>query len=156
MIAHINIGSNRGDSMALIGQAVAAIASHHPGASVRVSDPFVSPPWGFESEHDFTNVGVALEVPDDTDPQTLMDELLNIQGELSAMPHRNPDGTYRDRELDIDLIALGEMVLDTARLILPHPRMHLRPFVLVPLAQLAPSWRHPHLHLTASELLAEL
>ena len=69
------------------------------------------------------------------------------------MPHRKPDGTYGDREVDIDIIAVDELVFASDTLTLPHPRMHLRSFVLGPLAELAPGWRHPLSGLTAAEIL---
>lgn len=153
MTVHINIGSNRGDSMALIGRAVAAIASAWPGTHVAVSEPVVSEPWGFESDGMFTNVGVMVEMPRQQDAAEVFGVLQGIERSLSAMPHRNADGSYRDRELDIDLIAIDNMVLDTPALTLPHPRMHLRAFVLRPLAELCPDWRHPLLGETAAGLL---
>lgn len=155
MTAHINIGSNRGDSKALIERAVAAIASRWPECTLRVSTPVVSAPWGFESDRDFINIGVALELPD-LDVYGFFDSLMEIQQSICAAPHRNADGTYRDRELDIDLIAVDSFIIDTPRMVLPHPRMHLRPFVLAPLAELAPEWRHPVFHLTPQQILHEL
>ncbi|MDE6378068.1 MAG: 2-amino-4-hydroxy-6-hydroxymethyldihydropteridine diphosphokinase, partial [Duncaniella sp.] len=71
-------------------------------------------------------------------------------------PHRDRDGGYIDRRIDIDIIAIDSIVLSTPRLTLPHPRMHLREFVLVPLAQLAPGWVHPVTGLNASAMLARL
>lgn len=153
MTAYINIGSNCGDSKALIGQAVAAISSRWSEGTVRVSELFTSPPWGYVSDNEFTNVGVALELPASTDVVAFFGELIAIQDSISPAAHRNADGTYCDRELDIDLIAVDSMVIDSPYLTLPHPRMHLRPFVLVPLSELAPEWRHPLFGLTAGELL---
>ena len=76
-----------------------------------------------------------------------------VEKSISSMPHRKPDGTYGDREVDIDIIAVDELVFASDTLTLPHPRMHLRSFVLGPLAELAPGWRHPLSGLTAAEIL---
>ncbi|MDE6438915.1 MAG: 2-amino-4-hydroxy-6-hydroxymethyldihydropteridine diphosphokinase, partial [Muribaculaceae bacterium] len=64
--------------------------------------------------------------------------------------------SYADRLIDIDLICMEDIVTDTPALTLPHPRMHLRPFVLIPLCELSPQWVHPRLHMTAAGLLARL
>ncbi len=72
------------------------------------------------------------------------------------MPHRNPDGSYRDREIDIDMIALDGCVVDSPDIIVPHPRMDIREFVLVPMAGLAPGWMHPVSGLTPVQMLEKL
>lgn len=151
--AHINIGSNIGDRRALIERAVARVLSLSvsPG---RVSTPVESEPWGFSSPHPFLNVGVSIMT--DLRPHALLRALLAIQADISDAPHRAPDGSYIDRPIDIDLICMEDTVIDTPDLILPHPRMHLRPFVLLPLAELSPRWLHPLLHLTPSQLLTPL
>ena len=151
--AHINIGSNIGDRHALIERAVASVLALSVGPG-RVSAPVESEPWGFSSPHPFLNVGVSIMT--DLQPEALLRALLDIQADISDAPHRAPDGSYIDRPLDIDLICMEDTVLDIPGLILPHPRMHLRPFVLLPLAELSPSWLHPLLHLTPSRLLSLL
>lgn len=82
--------------------------------------------------------------------------LQEIQSAIDPSPHRDADGRYIDRAIDIDLIAIGNWIVDTPDLTLPHPRMHLRDFVLIPLSALAPAWRHPLTGKTAEELLNEL
>lgn len=150
-VAYVNIGSNRGDREAMIGRAVALIADAFPASGLRVSASVESPPWGYESSRPFLNVGVAFSV--DISPAELLSRLLGIEKSISPDPHRNPDGSYRDRAIDIDLIAVDSLVIHADFLSLPHPRMHLRPFVLIPMMQLAPEWRHPLLGLTPGQLL---
>lgn len=167
-VAHINIGSNLGDSRALIGRAVAEIAllSTTP---LRRSSFIESEPWGFDSPHPFLNLGVEIDTPDTLTSEALMLRLLSIQDAISPAPHRNPDGTYTDRLIDIDLIYHGstlctdrplfgvcERVSAVHTLTLPHPRLHLRRFVLLPLLELSPRWVHPLLHLTPARMLARL
>lgn len=141
---YLNIGTNSGDRRAMIARAVAAIVSCplFAGAGVRRSAIVESEPWGFDSPNPFLNIGVALQCPLDTSPaglHAILDALQHIERTLSSMPHRNPDGTYRDRELDIDIIALDTLVYTDSRLTLPHPRAALRPFVMTPIRQLSPA-----------------
>lgn len=153
MKAHVNIGSNLGDSRSTIERAVAEIFSRFP-AENRRSSYVTSPPWGFASEHEFLNIGVEFDT--DLPPEQLLRELLAIQNSISSAPHRLPDGSYTDRPLDIDLIFYGSLIHRSPTLTLPHPRLHLRPFVLLPIAELSPTWYHPLLHLPAPLLLTNL
>lgn len=150
MRAHVNIGSNLGDRMALIGRAVAMLRDEFEG--VTVSQPVESEPWGFESMHPFVNVGVNLST--DLTPAELLKRLLTIQNAIDPTPHRHPDGGYADRAIDLDLITMEQLTCE-ADPVLPHPRMHLRPFVLAPMAEIWPEWRHPLLKLTPQQILDE-
>lgn len=153
-IAHINIGSNLGDRLALLGQAVAAIQSRL-GGKATVSDPIESEPWGFDSPNDFINIGLNIEVAD-PDPADLLNTLLEIQNSIDAGAHRDPKGNYCDRAIDIDLVAIDNLVINDLTLTLPHPRMHLRHFVLKAMAQIWPEWIHPLLHQTPEQLLRSI
>lgn len=152
--AHINIGSNIGDRHALIERAVAAIESAL-NTSARRAPVEETAPWGYESGNMFLNLGIACEVGDMA-PEKLHAILQDIQHSIDSTPHRNADGTYADRAIDIDLIALGREVVDNSNLTLPHPRMHLRPFVLRPIAILSPEWVHPLTNQTAAGMLEVL
>lgn len=138
MTAYLNIGSNLGDRHAYIAEAVRLIAAAFPEAILRRSDVVESEPWGFESDKPFLNIGIALDYPVDIDPCFLLAALQRIEREVSDIPHRNADGTYRDRCIDIDIIAIDCLTISSDRLTIPHPRAHLRPFVMEPLRQLAP------------------
>ncbi len=150
MIAHINIGSNLGNRAASIDRAVALLSDL--GEVRAVSSPFVSRAWGYESDNEFLNVGVNLET--DLPSLDLLEGLKRIERQIAPEgTHRTVDGGYADREIDLDLIARGAELISTPELTLPHPRMRQRAFVLGPLAELMPEWRHPKTHLTASEML---
>lgn len=152
--AHISIGSNLGDRAALIGRAVAAISARFTVTAV--SRPVESEPWGYSSPHPFLNIGVNIEISPGMTPETLLEILLEIQNSIDSSAHRNTDGSYADRAIDIDLICYGSVATPPdAHPALPHPRMHMREFVLRPMAEILPSWRHPLLGLTPSRLLHE-
>ena len=162
---HINIGSNSGHREALIERAVAAVRSAFPDADVRCSDVIETPPWGFDSPHPFLNVGVKISLHPHPDIQSecqtgfalaVLHKLQEIQSGIDPSPHRDASGAYIDRAIDIDLIAIDDWVVDHPDLTLPHPRMHMRDFVLIPLRQLAPHWTHPILAKTPVEMIEEL
>lgn len=150
--AHVNIGSNIGDRHAQIELAVIRIMEVF-GNGVRRSRFIESEPWGYDSPNCFINLGLAVEIPQGMRPIEVLRKLRAIEHSINPASHRNADGSYADRVIDIDLIAIDNTILNTPELTLPHPRMHLRPFVLQPIVQLSPSWRHPLLGLTARQLL---
>ncbi|MCM1504166.1 MAG: 2-amino-4-hydroxy-6-hydroxymethyldihydropteridine diphosphokinase [Muribaculum sp.] len=152
-VAYINIGSNQGDSLTAIERAVALI-ERLCHCKARRSEFIVSRPWGFKSNNRFLNLGLAI--PWNRDPISLLNILQQIERSISPLPHRDNKGNYVDRVIDIDIIALDNTTLNTPRLTLPHPRMHLRMFVLVPMRQIAPDWRHPILKMTPEELISVL
>ncbi|MDE6098069.1 MAG: 2-amino-4-hydroxy-6-hydroxymethyldihydropteridine diphosphokinase, partial [Muribaculaceae bacterium] len=133
MTVHLNIGSNTGDRHALIERAVALLVETLAPSAWRVSTPVESAPWGYQSENPFLNIGIDLELATPLQPEALLDITQSIERCISAMPHRNPDGTYRDREIDIDIILIDDLVIDTPRLRIPHPHAKNRPFVMIPL-----------------------
>lgn len=156
---HLNIGSNIGDRAALIERAVAALCERldpDGNADIRLAPIIESEPWGFESDNRFLNLGLMIDTPADVNPHEILNCLQDVEREIADSPHRHADGSYADRPIDIDLIAIDDKTVDTPALQLPHPRMHQRDFVLKPMADLDPHWRHPILGKTAEELLEEL
>lgn len=155
MRIHLNIGSNIGHRHSVLERAVAALSELLPGR-VEVSEPVETPPWGYESANMYLNIGVMIDTVADLPLQELSDRVFGVQNRISRSPHRDAAGGYCDRVIDIDIIAVDNLVVDTPGLRLPHPRMHLREFVLRPLAALDPSWRHPLLNKTAGQMLLQL
>lgn len=149
----VNIGSNLGDREANLRHAVDEIA-RRAGCSPRVSSIYESEAWGYLSDNPFFNVAVEFE--SDLSLARLLDIFQSIERDAGSACHRNADGSYADRRLDIDIVYAGDEVVDTDRLRLPHPRMEQREFVLAPLCELSPRWRHPVSGLTACEMLARL
>lgn len=133
MTAYLNLGTNIGDRLSNLEQAIALI-EWLSGERCRLSHVIESEPWGFTSPHPFLNIGVALKW--DREPL----ELLRITQQAEAMMgsgcHRDDAGGYIDRLIDIDIIAIDHITLNHPRLTLPHPRAHLRPFVTIPMCDL--------------------
>lgn len=110
-------------------------------------------PWGFVSEHPFLNAVAKIETT--MKPLEVLAVTQQIERELGRI-RKSIDGQYADRTMDIDLLFYDDMCLNLPELVLPHPQMHLRDFVLRPMADLAPDFYHPLLKQTMAELLRDL
>lgn len=142
------LGSNIGRPRLQLASAVEQLRTVVEG--VRLSGLYRTEPIGFTQQPDFYNI-VVVGSSTQT-PERLLGEALRIERELGRV-RTFPNAP---RTIDIDLLASGDTVVDSARLTLPHPRLHERPFVLAPLAEVFPDWRHPTLELTAAEMLERL
>lgn len=157
---YINIGSNKGQRRLNIARAVSAVGdvfgdrSGNLMTDCHTSHIVETPAQGFESRNDFLNIGMCFQ--SELAPEEVLRKLQEIEKLIDGTSHRNPDGTYRDRVIDIDIVAVDDMVIDSDELGIPHPRLAERDFYLRPLTELAPAWRHPATGLTASEMLAAL
>ncbi len=149
--AFLGIGSNLGDRRANCRLALERLASVPATRIVRVSPLLETAPCEGVAGGPFLNgaVEVATELP----PRELLDSLRAIEVALGRPAGHRPG---RARTIDLDLLLYGSLVLNEADLIVPHPRMAGRRFVLEPLAAIAPTIRHPVLHLTVEELLSGL
>lgn len=123
------------------------------GIAVRaVSSVWETEPVDVPGSSGFLNMAAEIEVPDSTRPESVLDSLLRIERDLG----RTREGRNRSRELDLDLLVLGDLRRSGERLTLPHPRMWSRRFVLAPLAEIAPTLREPGTGRTVVESLASL
>lgn len=145
---YLGLGSNLGDRAANLSAAIAAMP-----ASIQIlhSSPiYESAPWGFEKQGDFLNQ--VVEAQTDLSPEKLLDHLKQIEARVGRT------ATFRNgpREIDIDILFYDDILLETAELTIPHPRVSERAFMLVPLADIDAGLIHPVLGQTISQLLSNL
>ncbi len=141
-------GSNLGDSLNLLKKAETAIGNDL-GTIVLKSHYYISGSWGYESSRNYINQ--CFGVDSDLDAYNILEKTLEIEG---LMGRTRGDEKYSDREIDIDILFFGEKIIEDSRLTIPHPRLHLRKFALVPMNEIAGDFHHPVFKKTISELLA--
>lgn len=146
---YIGLGSNLGDRARHLASGVDTL--HRLGEVVAVSDVYESDPLGVsEPQPAYLNMVVSLLTS--LSPAVLLNELLD------AERRHGRERLVRNapRTLDLDLLAYGDMVLRRPDLTVPHPRLHERAFVLVPMMEVAPGFRHPVTIQTLPEMMAEV
>lgn len=148
-LSYILLGSNMGKREKLLNDATALIELRC-GRVILKSSFYESEPWGFDAEQNFINQAICIESI--LSAHDLMKELLNIESELGRIRIEGHIG-YQSRPIDLDIIYYGNMINEDKDLTLPHPKLHLRRFVLEPLCEIAPDFVHPILRLTNKELL---
>lgn len=149
--AYIALGSNLGDRAANLREAIEAIG-REPGVRVlRVATPIETRPVGCPpGSTPFLNAAAALST--ELEPLALLDVLLRIEQSLG----RRRSVRNAPRQIDLDLLLFGDQVITSGRLLLPHPRLHERAFVLRPLEEIAPEVIHPTLGKPIRALLTAL
>ncbi|HYO27037.1 MAG TPA: 2-amino-4-hydroxy-6-hydroxymethyldihydropteridine diphosphokinase [Azonexus sp.] len=135
--AYVALGANLGNPRATVLAAFAALANLPESRVARCSSLYRTAPVGILSQPDFVNAVAVLETT--LPPEALLDALLDIEARFGRV-RRERNGP---RTLDLDLLLYDDIELDLPRLTLPHPRLHLRAFVLLPLAEVAPDLAIP-------------
>ena len=145
--AAIGIGSNRGDRLDNIRKSVQLMRAH-VGEVILCSDVYETPPWGVVEQPLFLNACTLVETM--LSPHELLGALKRIESTLGRVARER----WGPREIDLDILFYDDLVVSDDILTIPHALMTERAFVLLPLAQIAPNWRHPLANATTAELLA--
>ena len=132
--ALLGFGGNVGDVRATLEKAVARFADGEDVILRARSSDYVTPPWGVTDQPPFINLAIQVETA--LPPRALLERALEVERALGR--DRARETRWGPRTIDIDLIAYDDLALDEHDLILPHPRLFERAFVLVPLAEIVP------------------
>ena len=147
-MVYLGLGTNLGDKEQNLRMSIKKI-EERIGNVVSLSAFYATAPWGFSSENSFLNAAVCVETT--LLPLQVLEETQRIERELGRT-EKSVNGLYADRLIDIDLLLYDDRVMDAEGLILPHPLMTERRFVMEPLSENAPDVVHPVLHKTMKEL----
>ena len=145
---YLSIGSNKGNRYSFIKEALRLIRKDI-GKVILMSKIYETKSWGFQSD-DFLNICIMIK--SDLLPAELLNKLKNIEHKIGRIGNSNEISA---REIDIDILFYSDKIVDHKDLIIPHPRLHLRNFVLYPLNDIASDFIHPILLKPINELLEE-
>nr|WP_225942146.1 2-amino-4-hydroxy-6-hydroxymethyldihydropteridine diphosphokinase [Sporosarcina limicola] len=147
-MAYISIGSNIGDRLHQLTEAVQALHSQGDITVTSVSSVYETAPVGYVDQADFLNIVLCME----TDLSA--DVLLEICGKIEVQSGRERAIRWGPRTVDLDILLYNNDNIESENLIVPHPRMHERAFVLIPLLEIAPTIAHPETNRFYSEEVA--
>ena len=146
---YIALGSNKGNKLQYLQAAIDAIFER-VGVIHKISKVYQTPALGFDGD-DFFNACIKVET--DLKPKRLLKTLKHIEADLGRLPKKSKD--YESRVIDLDILFFGEAVIEEKHLVVPHPELHRRQFVLQPLHNIAKDLKHSKLNKTITELLED-
>ena len=146
--AYLLTGGNLGDRVYNL-ETARELIEEECGQIIKQSSIYETAAWGPITQPDFLNQVLKVHTP--LAPQRLLQTLLGIEAEMG----RHREERYAARTIDLDILFYNDLIMDEEGLILPHPRLYTRRFVLVPLAEIAPTLMHPILQLNISDLLIQ-
>ena len=148
----ISIRSNLGNKLASCRRGIAEISRLTDTSITKISSFYETEPHGVNDPSNWF-INAVCEIKTSKSPQMLLQDLLDVEKRFGRV---REDNKYSPRNIDLDLLLYDDQIIDSDFLRLPHPRMHLRRFVLEPLVEIAPDSFHPVLKKTAKELLTDL
>ncbi len=148
----LSLGSNMGDRAANISQAVSLLSISDKVKVIKTSSFYETEPWGNKSQHWFVNAAVALDT--DYSPEELLNYCQSIEYKMGRIRKENEH--WGQRTIDIDILMYDNQIIKKDDITIPHPLMHLRAFVLVPMLEVKADLIHPVFNKTISELHDEL
>ncbi len=146
--AYLGIGSNLGDRAGIISSAIRTLVAEDGIRVIAQSRVIETEPVGGPGQGKYLNGVVGLMTS--LEPRALLDVCLHIEREYGR--DRSRETRWGPRTLDLDILLYGRQIISEPGLIIPHPRMHERPFVLIPLAEIGPSKWHPVREMTIQNL----
>jgi 2-amino-4-hydroxy-6-hydroxymethyldihydropteridine diphosphokinase len=148
MTTALGLGSNLGDRLGNLRTALNFLRESF--TVVKTSDVFETAPWGVTDQPCFLNACLLMEC--EIAPEALLERVKGIEKKMGRLTARR----WGERCIDIDILLMGSLVRDTPDLRIPHPDMHRRDFVLIPLAQILPHWLHPCMGRTVASLAEDV
>lgn len=147
-ITYLCLGTNMGNKVRNLQNALAAMPSEI--TILEWSSVYITSPWGYSDQPEFLNQVVKAST--DLTALQLLYHLKWIEKKLD----RQPTFRYGPRSIDLDILFFDDLIMNTPRLVIPHPRLPERAFALVPLAEIAPDLIHPQLQISVSQMLANI
>jgi 2-amino-4-hydroxy-6-hydroxymethyldihydropteridine diphosphokinase len=145
---YFSIGSNKGNRSQLINEAIDKI-DISIGKVEQKSSIYETQSWGFKSNNFFN---VCLLIESSLSVESIFNKILKIEKDMGRLKSGNK---YSDRCIDIDILFVEDIIVNSKNLIIPHPRLHLRKFVLTPMLDIAPDLIHPILNKSIKQLELE-
>jgi len=145
---YLQLGSNIGDRLDNLDQSI-KIITERIGNVLEKSSVYESTPWGVENQRNFLNQVIFLK--SNFDPYTILDLVLQIEKDMGRIRIEK----WGERIIDIDILFIDDLIIESENLCIPHEFIAKRKFVLQPMCEIAPGFIHPKLNKTISQLLEE-